>query len=164
MDYIVNPKRCPAKFWVEPESLNVQIASRCVEVMFKELKFNICGLETSYVPNKEINGLSDRVDECISMQLRYSCLYWSDHLLESGKKKLPDQLQGMLEAFVEKPLVLYWMEALSLMGILHSALTILDQSTQIESVSVLLTGLRILHLILTSIRRSTFQLERSSLT
>ena len=134
MDFVVDKNRCPERFWVDPEFLNVSIATKCFEVMFKELKFNICGLETSYLPNKQVSGLSERVEKNISMQLRYSCLYWSDHLLESGKAKLPEELQVTLETFVQKPFILYWIETLSLMELTYSALTILDQSSQIQSV------------------------------
>jgi hypothetical protein len=138
MDYVVDKKRCPSRFWVEPQHLNIQIAIRCYEIMLKELKFNICSLQSSYLSNKKIDALDERVDKSISMQLQYSCLYWSDHILESRATQLPGRLQTMLEEFVRKPQVLYWIEALSLMAKTHESLTILDRSTQIESVSFLL--------------------------
>jgi hypothetical protein len=43
------------------------------------LEFNICEIETSYVHNDEILDLDER-EKSISTFLRYSCLFWADHL------------------------------------------------------------------------------------
>ncbi|KIM24838.1 hypothetical protein M408DRAFT_331512 [Serendipita vermifera MAFF 305830] len=117
---------CPPAFQVNLKQANEELSVYCLRTMTKELRFNICSLETSYLANSEINDLSERVKQRISDALQYSCLHWSDHLC-SGPEPAKEDVSVLLDAFFtgEKPL--YWLEALSLMGKTHLAASSLRQ-------------------------------------
>jgi hypothetical protein len=78
--------------------------------MESELKFNIAGIETSHLRNKDIPGIQERIDEAISPTLVYASEYWADHLESgSGSPSLP----LVLTQFMEHRL-LFWIEVFSL--------------------------------------------------
>jgi WD40 repeat protein len=88
----------------------------CLEMMIKELRFNICKLDDSRVANTDVKDLQSRIEENISDSLQYSSLYWSNHICFS-----PDSLNrdpralGNLKGFFEGPYTLFWIEVLSIM-------------------------------------------------
>jgi len=55
--------------------------------MQEELKFNICGIETSRYRNKEIEGFKERVDQAITPVLMYASQYWAEHLEYGSEPK-----------------------------------------------------------------------------
>ncbi|KAG8738084.1 hypothetical protein FRC10_007295 [Ceratobasidium sp. 414] len=119
-DHITTPTR-PKRFYVDVMQRNMELAEGCLEAMAAELKFNICGLESSYQYNKDILDLAKRVDATISGRLRYSCVYWTSHLVDSNQAHTPLNMP-LLDEVVTGPMVLYWIEALTLMGRLDTAL------------------------------------------
>jgi len=89
----------------------------CLQTMVKQLCFNICNLEDSRLANTDIKDLPLRIEQNISDPLQYSSLYWSTHL-----RSTPDEIQhcvilGSLKEFLEGPYPLFWIEVLSVMGI-----------------------------------------------
>lgn len=60
MDYITDRARSKV-LCVDLELQNTILAECCLETLTKELKFNICGLETSHLLNSEVH---DREHEC----------------------------------------------------------------------------------------------------
>jgi hypothetical protein len=74
------------------------------------LEFNICGIETSHVRNDEIVDLDERVEKTISTPLRYSCLFWADHLQAAAFSL---ELLHEVKVFM-RTRFLYWLEVLSL--------------------------------------------------
>lgn len=79
--------------------------------MEKLLKFNICGLESSFLLNNEVEGLEDRVKENIPAHLRYASLHWAHHLAECDDGHA---LRKSVSAFLYNR-VLHWVEVLSLL-------------------------------------------------
>lgn len=78
--------------------------------------FNICGLESSYLFDKDVPDLRGRVDKAISAELFYACLYWGAHLEYSeSSQSLVDELYGFLSARL-----LIWMEILNLKRRIHT--------------------------------------------
>ncbi|CAE6498790.1 unnamed protein product [Rhizoctonia solani] len=71
-------------------------------------QFNICGLESSYLYDDEVEDLEERVEKYIPLELRYACQYWSTHLESSDSRLL-----SLLEQFFTKHLLL-WMEVMNL--------------------------------------------------
>src|SRR5258706_5109065 len=67
-------------YQVNPRDTNVQMGIACMKTMVKQLRFNICGLEDSRLPNVDVKDLPSRIKENISDALQYSSLYWSNHL------------------------------------------------------------------------------------
>ncbi|KAG8695687.1 hypothetical protein FRC08_007614, partial [Ceratobasidium sp. 394] len=116
MDYIIAPSRSK-ELCVNLEQHNTILADCCLQVMASNLKFNICGLETSELPNSDVPDLDARVREAIHPHLNYSCLYWSSHVAEARL----DTLETSLRHFLFGPELVYWLEALSLLGKLNVA-------------------------------------------
>jgi hypothetical protein len=130
-DYVINEPRAK-RYYLDPEVQNGVLAQRCLEIMVKELRFNICGLETSHVRNCDVSGLEIRVKDSISEHLKYSCLHWSSHLVKASKGPSWDKLENFL--FGRE--LLYWIEALSLLGELGVGLSSLQDLVRCISVSV----------------------------
>lgn len=55
------------------------IACQCFKVMAEMLRFNICGIKTSYVSNNDIEGLQLRIHDHIPPHLLYACANWAFH-------------------------------------------------------------------------------------
>jgi len=109
---------CQGHYQVNLRDANVKLGIACLEIMVEQLRFNICGLEDSRLANADVKGLASRIKENISEALQYSSLYWSSHLCCT-----PDTREGrlldMLKKFFEGPYALYWVEVLSIMGVLR---------------------------------------------
>ena len=95
----------------------VQLGIDCLRVMTTQLCFNICRLEDSRLANSEIRDLPLRVKENVSDALQYSCIYWPNHLcLPSDDRDQCVLVLGSLKKFFEGLYPLYWVEVLSVMG------------------------------------------------
>jgi hypothetical protein len=123
IEFLTGPT-CPLEFRVDLQQANAQFGRRCLITMIDELKFNICKLETSCVPNADIQDLSNRVRDKISDALQYSCIHWSSHLW-SYSAPTRTEASELLGRFLTGPQLLYWLEALSLMGKVPVALSAL---------------------------------------
>ena len=86
----------------------------CLEMMAKELRFNICKLNDSRLANTDVKDLQSRIEENVSDALQYSSLYWSNHLCFSPSMINRDL--RALEGFFEGLYPLFWIEVLSIMG------------------------------------------------
>jgi len=108
---------CQADYQVNLREANAQLGIACLEKMVEQLRFNICGLEDSRLANADVKGLASRIKENISDALQYSSLYWSNHLCftpDTRERRLLD----MLRKFFDGPYALFWIEVLSIMGML----------------------------------------------
>ena len=95
----------------------MQLGIACLKAMSMQLRFNICKLEDSRLANAEIGDLPSRVTEYISDPLQYSCLHWLDHLcLPPADRDQCELVLGSLKKFFEGSYVLFWIEVLSIMG------------------------------------------------
>jgi len=104
---------------LEPAHMMMTIS--CLRIMQQGLKFNICGLKSSYEMNYEVPDRFALVARCIPSYLAYACQYWADHLrgIASGEKRDTD-IVNLLRNFLNFHL-LYWLEALSLLSRSHIA-------------------------------------------
>ena len=94
---------------------NMHLGSACMNTMIEQLRFNICQLEDSRLANADIEDLQSRIEENISDVLQYSCLYWSNHLFSSPRND-DQRVLECLRIFFEGLYPLFWIEVLSLMG------------------------------------------------
>jgi len=95
----------------------VQLGLACLQVMVTQLRFNICKLEDSRLANAEIQDLPSRVKQNISDPLQYSCLHWLSHLCLPPDNRDQRMLAlGSLKKFFEGSYPLFWVEVLSIMG------------------------------------------------
>ncbi|KAJ6487444.1 WD40-repeat-containing domain protein [Mycena vitilis] len=88
------------------------LTSNLIRVMQTELRFNICGLPTSYLRNSDMPEIQSRLTTSISGQLHYACRYWADHLTAVSFHF--DIAQTAYKFVVDK--FLFWLEVLSLTG------------------------------------------------
>src|SRR5258706_12841931 len=102
-------------YQVNLEDANVQLGISCLKTMLEQLRFNICKLEDSRRANADIQDLPSRIKEHVSDALQYSSLYWSNHLCFT-----PDKgdvcVWGQLKKFFGGLYGLFWVEVLSMMG------------------------------------------------
>jgi hypothetical protein len=119
---------CQGEYHVNLRETNVDLSIACLEKMAEQLRFNICGLEDSRLANADVKGLAWRIKENISDALQYSSLYWSNHLCftpDTGERRVWDKLRK----FFEGPYVLFWVEVLSIMGMLRFGIASLRELT-----------------------------------
>lgn len=89
------------------------LSKNCFQIMAEELHFNMCGLESSYVKDKDIPDLPTYVQQKISLVLQYSMLNWTDHLALCSS---PDEETINLPSVFIHKWLLYWLEAVNLLN------------------------------------------------
>ncbi len=123
-DFLTNKEKS-GDFFVSLRDAHRQLAYSCLGLLLKDLKFNICHLESSYLANKDVKDLRSRVDIHISPALLYACRFWVDHLEHINLKT---DLFVQLQTFFENKYLL-WLEALSVtrnVGLAPPALSALN--------------------------------------
>jgi hypothetical protein len=124
-DFLVSDD-CQGDYRVNLQDANVSMGIACLKTMFEQLRFNICKLEDSRLANDDVKDLPLRIKDNVSGTLQYSSLYWSNHLCftpDTGDRRVWESL----EKFFEGPYVLFWVEVLSLMGMLRIGVPILHE-------------------------------------
>ena len=106
------------KFFIEVSSVEHDLAFASLGVMKQRLRFNICSLESSYLPNSAIHDLDKRVKDSIPAELSYSCRFWGTHVQAAPFEPL---LAKEVKAFLDEERLLFWMEVLSLTKCIGSA-------------------------------------------
>jgi hypothetical protein len=71
---------CPQQYLVDFQQVHAKLTRGSFKIMAKELKFNICHLQTSFLPNDKVMDMNNRVGRWISDGLLYSCIQWASHL------------------------------------------------------------------------------------
>ncbi|KAG2738391.1 WD40 repeat-like protein, partial [Suillus brevipes Sb2] len=113
-------------FFVDRSLVQGDLAFASLRVMASKrgLRFNICSLENSYLPNSSVPDLENRVKKSIPAQLSYSSRFWGTHV---GTTSFESSLAKEVEAFFDGERLLWWLEALALMKSLSSsAVTLLS--------------------------------------
>ena len=85
------------------------------------LHFNICGLKTSDIRNRDILATDT---SAISPLLSYSCRFWADHLVRTPCEKTLVEVVR----FVMYEKLLFWMEVMSISGRIYEATPILKKA------------------------------------
>jgi len=119
---------CHGDYQVNLRDANMFLGIACLDKMVEQLRFNICRLEDSRLANVDVKDLALRIKENISDALQYSSLYWSNHLCFSpdiGERRVLDKLRK----FFEGPYALFWVEVLSIMGMLQIGIPSLRELT-----------------------------------
>ena len=99
-------------FYINLDEAHRQLAYSCLDLMVERLRFNICKLESSYLPNSQVPDLQSRIDRYIPSALNYACRYWDDHLeLIAFEHDVFTKLRSIFEERF-----LYWLEVLSLIS------------------------------------------------
>ncbi|KZP10149.1 WD40 repeat-like protein [Athelia psychrophila] len=113
-DYLMDASSCGDQPWfVDGARDHVDFTTGCLRVMKRFLRFNICGLETAHLRNRDVPDLAKRIEDFIPRSLAYACRFWAEHVRLAGAIN-PQALPLILEFF--QALFLYWLEVLSLIG------------------------------------------------
>ncbi|QRV75744.1 Notchless protein [Ceratobasidium sp. AG-Ba] len=109
-DYMFNRQRA-GMFWCNSQEHNAQMAKWCFRLIVQvEKPFNICGISSSYIYDKDIADLTDKTNNAISKALYYASRYWGAHLEHSnGSKDLIEDLFNLLSTRL-----LLWAEIMNL--------------------------------------------------
>lgn len=107
-----------------PSNQHMFLATACLHIMMREdlenpLHFNMGGLTSSYLLDSEDPELSARVTTKFkNTALGYVCHYWTAHIanLDIAVNTKTTLLQHLLK-FLRSERVLFWFEAMSLMGL-----------------------------------------------
>ena len=116
-DFLVDKKRSK-DFFVEQGNVHCDLAVASFSVMQAGLQFNICGLETSYLCNSEVEGLEKKVEENIPPHLLYSCQFWATHLQHT---EFSVELLQLVRKLVTGVQMLFWLEALGISKLIREA-------------------------------------------
>ncbi|KIM21677.1 hypothetical protein M408DRAFT_44464, partial [Serendipita vermifera MAFF 305830] len=111
VDFLMDHAACPAGFWIDREDGHRHLTLTCLKMMNSGLRFNICGLKSSYIRNSDVQDLTSITASHISGQLSYSSYFWASHLAEAA---FDERIFSHLHEFMHERF-LFWLEALSLM-------------------------------------------------
>ena len=115
-DFLTDPERCKdERFFINPSVHHQEILLSCLDLMEERLKRNICGLD-GMVPLDKVRDLPAYRKTYIGDALGYACRFWTRHLVEiSSSSHNVKEVHEAINRFFTMQL-LYWIEALSLMG------------------------------------------------
>jgi hypothetical protein len=107
-DFLFKKARCE-EFWVDEKQAHQVLADSCIQLMSASLKQFICGVDA---PDTLVSNVSrSRVEQSLSAEVQYACLYWIEHLRRSGTQLYDD---SQVHIFLQEHL-LHWLEALGWM-------------------------------------------------
>ena len=123
-DFITDPSRCTdTRFYISPKSLHLELVVNCLKMMNNGLEQNLLSLP-DYALNSEVEDLETRINDRISIALRYACLSWHNHLTE-----IEGDVNGVvsyLRIFLEDNF-LAWLEVVSAVGAVGGAAVALEK-------------------------------------
>ncbi|KAI6137506.1 hypothetical protein EDD17DRAFT_1747892 [Pisolithus thermaeus] len=90
------------------------LAFAALQALCDELRFNICGLESSYLANVDVHDLPERIKKNILLHLSYSCRFWGQHLEKSPYELA---LGKLVMDIIGSERIVFWLEAMSLLGV-----------------------------------------------
>jgi hypothetical protein len=109
-DFLLDKSRCEdPNFLVDDKQAHQKLAANCLRLISTSLKQDVCGLDVPGVLLAEVE--TSRVEQCLPPEVQYACLYWIQHLQNSGAQ-LHDNDQ--VHQFLQEHL-LHWLEALGWM-------------------------------------------------
>ena len=113
VDFLCDAER-QCEYLVDVEQANYYLAIGCLEVMGRELRFNICQIPTSYKANKDIENLDTLITENISPHLRYASNFRAHHI--PHLTDIDDMISSKLLDFLGSSRFLQWLEVMSVTG------------------------------------------------
>jgi hypothetical protein len=139
-DYLIDSRRCTLFDDAFYGNVHRKMAILCLKTMQQELKFNICGLKSSYRMNNQVEDKESLIKKCIPSYLVYACQYWADHLRGiTAVEQRDTEIVYLLRIFFNTQL-LYWLEVLSVLSKSHVApksLIIAAEWLEVSSIAML---------------------------
>ena len=87
-EFICDRSQCPEPFYIDQQVVNEKLTMACFRLMRQELKFNICGLESSYLRNDEVEDLAQRIKTRVGDSLLYACRFWAAHFQDVDGQRI----------------------------------------------------------------------------
>jgi hypothetical protein len=113
-DFVVDVKRCTdSAYLVDAAHHHERLAGRCLALLNKDLRFNICDLSEPGTTNDELPDLEIVLRRVAPAELRYACIHWAAHL--SQARSPHTYLLEELKTFCQDHL-LHWFEVMSLIS------------------------------------------------
>ncbi|KAI9763398.1 MAG: hypothetical protein M1839_006453 [Geoglossum umbratile] len=128
-DFLVDPqKKGRSPFWVDKRETHKRLASKCLELLSgpEGLRQNICRLLNPGTLRSDIDERT--IATCLPPGLRYACRYWVHHLEQSD---CHIHNGDPIHLFLQKYL-LYWLEAMSLIGEAYKCIHITSLSASCQ--------------------------------
>jgi hypothetical protein len=126
-DFLVDPRKSNEQekypFWVDERQTHESLAVRCLELLSTgdRLKRDVCGLRLPGTRRSEIN--QDIIDTNLPPDVQYACRYWVYHWKQSQRQIRDGDL---VDRFLTRHL-LYWLEALGLLGWISESIGMVDE-------------------------------------
>ena len=132
-DFLLDRERS-ADFYVDTLQTHADLTAASLYVLQNELKFNICDLKSSYLANKDVPDLADRIKKRIPAHLSYSSRFWTNHLeaVPANSASYPKLLENLEVVLMDK--FLFWVEVMSLLGAISAAARAVSSVVQWASV------------------------------
>ena len=108
-DFLTNKEKS-GDFCIVLRDAHRGLAYSCLGLVLRDLRFNMCKLESSYLANEDIQDLEARIAKHLPPGLSYACRFYDDHLEHLD---FETELFWKLRRFFETKF-LFWLEALSL--------------------------------------------------
>ena len=131
-DFLMDKKRCPEQMYVHPSSQQLEIVLQLLQCM-QGLKRDMCQIG-NWRSNGQAQNLEDVCRKHISGVLVYACHHWVDHLDLISTENGDPELLHVLHTFACTKL-LNWIEVLSLLGSLATAIQSLQRASSWLAVS-----------------------------
>ncbi|KAG9234486.1 hypothetical protein BJ875DRAFT_542871 [Amylocarpus encephaloides] len=110
-DFLLGKERCSdLNFQVDERQAHQKLANHCITLMSKYLKQDICNQKSPGTLVASVEGTE--IKQCLPPEIRYTCLYWVQHLQKSGIQLYDDD---QFHRFLQEHL-LHWLEALGWIG------------------------------------------------
>ncbi|KAM5523909.1 vegetative incompatibility protein HET-E-1 [Fusarium oxysporum f. sp. phaseoli] len=110
-DFLIDPEKSESWFWIDTKQAHRYIALRCLNLMEKNLRKDICNINRPGTSRLSIQ--QQVINVCLPLEVQYSCLYWAHHMRQAGMVPEDD---GDAHKFLSRHF-LHWLEALSLTGL-----------------------------------------------
>ncbi|KAF3178301.1 hypothetical protein TWF788_007480 [Orbilia oligospora] len=107
-------------FWIDEKEAHRNIYRKCIELMSKHLKKDICNLRVPGIFRFDID--ESLIMKHLPTEIQYSCRYWVYHL-ERSRDKVKDG--GIVDVFLRQHF-LHWLEAVSFSGEIYEMVYIID--------------------------------------
>ncbi|KAI9451523.1 hypothetical protein BJY52DRAFT_100406 [Lactarius psammicola] len=125
-DFIVDPTRCwDRDLVVDVDSAERDVLLSCFGYLSSQLHRNMAGIDDPSLPHSDIDGFQTKVENAISSELRYACLYWTSHLMRT-KNVHDEKMWPRLQEFLTRCL-LWWIETMALLDTLREAVESMNQ-------------------------------------
>ena len=131
-DFLLDGKRSGV-FFIEENSVHHDLTLASLSTMQAGLRFNICGLETSYLPNSKVVDLEERRKRNIPPYLLYACQFWAIHLQGA---RFDVELAQLVSRFVTGEKLLFWLEIMGICKLIRKvdqALTFAERWFQVRA-------------------------------